>query len=233
MPKTVVAIRHLMFEDVGCFAPVLEASGYELRYADAGIDSLREPMIEQADVLIVLGGPIGAYQEREYPFLAEELALLDKRLERDLPTLGICLGAQLMARALGAEMRPGPRSEIGFAPLTLTEAGARSPLAAFLDAPVLHWHVDVFGLPAGTTRLASTEACTNQAFSRGPNILGTQFHPEGAGDAFERWLIGHAAQLVAEGEDVASLRQHYAALAPQIRTNAENFLRRWLSGLTG
>ena len=137
-----------------------------------------------------------------------------------------------MARALGARVVPGPRSEIGFAPLTLTDAGMRSPLAAFQGAPVLHWHGDVFGLPQGSERLASTEACHNQAFALGHNILGTQFHPEAGGDRFEQWLIGHAAQLAAEGEKVIALRNAHARLAPQLRTNAEAFIRSWLVGLT-
>lgn len=233
MPKLAAAIRHLLFEDLGCFAPVLEAAGYTLHYVDAGVDDLNTAAIEQADLLVVLGGPIGAYQEQEYPFLQTELALLDHRMRADRPTLGICLGAQLMTRALGAEVVPGPRPEIGFAPLTLTDAGMHSPIAAFQDAAVLHWHGDVFGLPDGAERLASTEACHNQAFSVGPNILGAQFHPEAAGDRFERWLIGHAAQLAAEGEHVPTLRSDHAQLAPQLRTNAEAFMRSWLARLTG
>jgi GMP synthase (glutamine-hydrolysing) len=104
--------------------------------------------------------------------------------------MGICLGAQLIARAAGARVYPSGVKEIGFAPITLTEAGCDSCLAAFADDPLtLHWHGDTFDLPEGATLLASTPGCRNQAFSLGPTVIGFQFHPEAGGPGFERWLI--------------------------------------------
>src|SRR5262249_57807158 len=123
-----------------------------------------------AEVLIVLGGPIGVYQEQDYPFLTDELRVLERRLAADLPTLGICLGAQLMARALGAKVYAGPRKEIGWSPLHLSAAGRRSCLAplAKRQAAVLHWHGDTFDLPAGATHLASTPDYPHPALACGP-----------------------------------------------------------------
>jgi GMP synthase (glutamine-hydrolysing) len=121
------------------------------------------------EVLIVLGGPIGIYQEREYPFLTTELGLLERRLAADLPTLGICLGGQLMARALGARVHPGPAKELGWSSLRLSAAGRQSCLAYLAKGAtaVLHWHDETCDVPAGATLLASTPHNDNQAFAWG------------------------------------------------------------------
>ncbi len=229
MSKSAVGLRHLAFEDLGHFAPVLSADGYDVRYCDVGLDTLAAAAA--ADLLIVLGGPIGVYEENKYPFLAGEIALLKARLAARRPTLGICLGAQLMARALGARVYPGPAKEIGFAPLTLTGAGRVSCLAGFEGKPVLHWHGDTFDLPAGATLLASTEICTQQAFAYGRNAIGFQFHPEAGAAGFERWLIGHTCELAAAGLSVPALRADYERLAPELAKPAQECLRRWLAQL--
>src|ERR1700744_6469717 len=117
--KQAVAIRHVHFEDLGTFGPVIEERGYGVRYVDAGLDDLGAVDATTPNLLVVLGGPIGAYEEDKYPFLTTELALIARRLESGRPILGLCLGAQLMARAMGAEVRPGPAKEIGWGPLIL------------------------------------------------------------------------------------------------------------------
>ena len=113
----VLAIRHIAFEDLGSFAPVLTKRGFDIDYVEAA-EGLHDVDGSTPALLIVLGGPIGAYEDASYPFLKNELRLLERRLAAGRPTLGICLGAQLMARALGARVYPGPRKEIGWAPLT-------------------------------------------------------------------------------------------------------------------
>jgi GMP synthase-like glutamine amidotransferase len=130
------------------------------------------------DLLVCLGGPIGAYEEAAYPFLRDELALIERRLAAARPTLGICLGAQLMARALGARIYPAPAKEIGWGEVRLSEAGQKGPLRHFAGVPVLHWHGDTFDLPKGAELLASTVLCANQAFAFGRYALAFQFHPE-------------------------------------------------------
>jgi GMP synthase (glutamine-hydrolysing) len=227
--KTAIAIRHVGFEDLGAFGPVLDAQGYRLRYLDVGIDRLADS--QHADLLIVLGGPIGAYEEDIYPFLSEEVEILRDRLARSKPTLGICLGAQLMARALGARVYAGPAKEIGFAPIALTVAGRASCLMPFNDSPVLHWHGDTFDLPEGATLLASTHICANQAFSYGPNALAIQFHPEAGGPGFERWLIGHAFELSVAKIDVTALREENASLSATLANRANECLGIWLKQL--
>ncbi|HVJ52045.1 MAG TPA: glutamine amidotransferase [Aliidongia sp.] len=230
--KTALAVRHVAFEDLGLLTPLLSARGYRAIYREAP-DGLSVAELLDADLLIVLGGPIGAYEEDDYPFLAAELRALERRLKEARPTLGICLGAQLMARALGASVYPGRRGkEIGWAPLALTDAGRDSNLAALgREVPVLHWHGDTFDLPKGSTRLASTSLYENQAFAIGSTALGLQFHLETPADRVERWLVGHAAEIAATpGATVAELRRgtKAAAVTQHIR---QACLDGWLAGL--
>src|SRR5262245_64429790 len=121
--RLALAIRHVACEDLGNLAQVLQQRGLLVRYIEAGVEDLVQLNPLAPGVLIVLGAPIGVYQEQDYPFLTDELRVLERRLAADLPTLRICLGAQLMARALGARVYAGPRKEIGWSPLHLSAPG--------------------------------------------------------------------------------------------------------------
>lgn len=230
--RTVQAFRHVGFEDLGSFEAPLRAAGYEPRYVEmatcdpASLDPLAP------DLLVVLGGPIGVHDHEAYPVVSAERRLLEARLGADRPTLGICLGAQLMAAALGARVYPGPAKEVGWSALDLTEAGREHPLVALEGVPVLHWHGDTFDLPDGFERLASTPLCLNQAFARGPGVLGVQFHPEVTAARFEYWLIGHANELATAGIDPATLRDDARRYAKGLETAGAALLADWLAGLS-
>ncbi len=233
--KTCWAIRHVAFEDLGSFAPVLAGRGYEVRTFEAGVDDLASLDPAAADLLVVLGGPIGADEESLYPFLLDELRLVEARLKAGRPTLGICLGAQIMARTLGARVHPNPAGkEIGWSPLVLSAAGERSALAALDGCAVLHWHGDTFDLPEGAELLASTAVTPNQAFSWGAAALGLQFHVEAVGRDLERWFIGHALEIAkTPGIAVPSLRDATRFHAPALEARAAEVLERFLDASGG
>lgn len=227
--KTVIALRHLHFEDLGTLEPLLVARGYAVRYVDATTDDLHALDMAAADLLVVLGGPIGAFDDHIYPFIRDELAVVLQWLASRRPLLGICLGAQLIARALGASVASMGVKEIGFAPLTLTQDGEGSPLAALGQTPVLHWHGDHFGIPDGATRLAGTQTCANQAFSIGRNVLALQCHLEANPRQIERWLVGHACELAQAGIDARALRSEAQALQSGLPQVARAVFTAWLN----
>jgi GMP synthase (glutamine-hydrolysing) len=220
-------VRHVAFEDLGTFGHVLSSTGFDVSVMDAGVDELFEPIVH-SDLVVVLGGPIGVYEEERYPFLSDERRALAQRLRAGLPTLGICLGAQLMAAALGARVYPGGHKEIGWAPVELTPAGKASCLGKLESQAVLHWHGDTFELPEGSERLASTHLYSNQAFAIGSNVLALQFHPEIDGRRFEQWLIGHAGELSAAGIDVARFRTQVKQGGGALRSASASMLGHWL-----
>jgi len=230
---TVVAIRHVAFEDLGTLAPVLSLRGATVRYLEAGIDDLTRIDAREPDLLVVLGGPIGAYEDAAYPFINDEIRMIERRLESALPTLGFCLGAQMMARALGARVYPGPAKEIGWSPLTLTEAGRASPLSHLAGdkTSMLHWHGDTFDLPKDATLLASTGLCRHQAFSWGQAALGFQCHPEAKAAELERWFIGHACEIAGAGLSVPRLRQDTAHFGPLLETQGAKCFADWLEAV--
>ncbi len=229
--KTCLALQHVAFEDLGLLEPLLTARGFEIQYMDMAIADLsqRDPLAP--DLLVVLGGPLGAYEDDLYPFLKAEIEFIRRRLDQKLPTLGVCFGSQLMARALGARVYKGAAKEIGWK--TLNAVGNGGCLAPVLEAdlPVLHWHGDTFDLPDGAELLASTELYPNQAFAVGSHALALQFHLEVDGGRIEQWLVGHACEIsITEGVSVPNLRADTERSAPALTSAAEQVFGKWLDG---
>lgn len=230
--RTALALRHVMFEDAGLIGPVLAARGIGLDYVEAPASDLTQLDVLAPDLLVILGGPIGVYEEEDYPWLKQETALIRARLDARKPTLGICLGAQLMARALGARVYPGPAKEIGWAPVTLTDEGRVSPLSHLEheNVFVLHWHGDTFDLPQGAVRLAFTQVTPNQAFAIGRHALALQFHLEAVGRDLERWFVGHTVEINATpGTSVQKLRADTERHSPALARAGRRVLEAWLA----
>ena len=227
--RNAVAIRHVAFEDAGTLAGVLKDRGVALRYLEAGVDDLNPA--KDADLLVVLGGPIGIYEVGRYPFLKHELSAIEAAVNKGMPVIGICLGCQALAAVLAARVYPNREKELGWEAVTLTEAGMASPLAAIDGARVLHWHGDTFDLPLGATRLASTSIAPNQAFAFGPKILGLQFHLELLERDLEKWLIGHTVELAKSKIDLAKLRADTARYAPAANAASQRLFNDWLDAL--
>ncbi|TDP63775.1 glutamine amidotransferase [Roseateles toxinivorans] len=224
-----LVIRHLAFEDLGVFAPVLTERGYEIAYRQAGVHPLSQEEWLAADLGVVLGGPIGVYEQDRYPWLTQEMRRVGQRLRAGKPTLGICLGAQIIAAALGARVYPGKAKEIGWAPVSLTPEGQASPLRHLAGVPVLHWHGDTFDLPAGARLLAGTAITQHQAFAITDQALALQFHPEVDASAIECWLIGHTAELSQAGVDVVALREASQRHGAAAALAGAALLRDWLA----
>lgn len=227
-----LVLSHVPFEDLGSLEPVLVQRGFAIQSVDAATAQFPLAQTDEADLVVVLGGPIGVYDADAYPFLAGEIECIRQRLKDDRPMLGICLGAQLMAAALGARVYPGPRgAEIGWAPITFSGSGDPPQWLAPLVADgltVFHWHGDTFDLPAGAESLARSERYEQQAFTVGQHSLALQFHPEVTAHGLERWYVGHAAELSTRKMSVQELRAAGMRHAPALKLAAKLFWNSWL-----
>lgn len=229
--KTALALRHVDFEDLGTLAEVLEQRGYRIRYADPLREDLPALRQEEPDLLIVLGGPMSATDVAGYPFLGVEAQWLRDRRAAGLPSIGICLGAQVMAVAAGGDVAPMGLKEIGMGTVSITPAGQGTLLRMLADAPVLHWHGDAISLPAGEVSLASTGPCAVQAFELSGHQLGLQFHLEADLDRIAEWTTGHAGEVAEAGLDGKAIASAANAKAGEMKAASEAFFSRWLDGL--
>ena len=230
--KIVNVIRHLAFEDLASFTALFQAKNININYIEAGYDDLSQINVLSDELLIVLGGPVSVNDGAMFPFLEVEIDLLKRRIAADKPTLGICLGAQLIASALGANVYPGRVKEIGWQELMLTELGEQSALRYLSGehCSMLHWHGETFDLPEGAVLLASTENCLNQAFSFRNNILALQFHPEVTQHGMEKWFIGHIGEIMqTEGVSVEQLRRDTHLYANRLEIQGELFFNSWFN----
>lgn len=230
---TIYAIRHLAFEDLGLLQPLLTERGATIAYGDAW--AIDRDAARAADLLVILGGPISTNDTTAYPFLETEIALAGERLETGRPLLGICLGAQIIARAVGGTVEPAPTPEIGWAPVRLTAAGQASVLRHLEGVSVLHWHGENCDVP-GLASLAETKACPVQACQPTASALALQFHAEAGGNGIEPWLVGHCHEIGATpGISVADLRRDTAHHGPRLQDAARAMFGEWLDnvGLRG
>lgn len=158
------------------------------------------PNLDELDFLVVMGGPMGVYDEGKHPWLIAEKTFIRQCIEAGKPVLGICLGAQLMASAMGAPVVPNSQQEIGWFDLEMTETGKKTLLMEgfSVEMPVFHWHGDTFGIPSGAKHLLKSEACVNQAFLVGQRALGLQFHLEMTPTALQGMIRNCGDELLSD-----------------------------------
>jgi len=227
----VVVFQHLACEHPGIWREFLRQDGADVRTVelDAG-DAI--PSLDESDALLVFGGPMNVDEHHRFPWLAPETAAIRDAALGGLPVFGVCLGAQLLARALGARVTKNPEPEVGLLPVQLTNAGASDRLFAGWprQAPVVQWHSDTFALPAGATLLATSPACRHQAFRYGSRAYGLQFHPEVTADMVAEWAdVPEYADAMRqmrgapEGGPFARVPAEAATLASRARRLYDNF----------
>jgi len=190
MPKLLV-FQHVASEPLGHLDPLLRASGFRIRYVNFGREPAAQPDIRRYDGLVVLGGPMNVDQADRFPHLRTELDAIREAVTADKPVLGICLGGQLLAEAMGGHVRPNPVPEIGWYRLhTRPHAHADRLFRHFERTPryVFQWHAYAFEPPPGAVPLAWTRSCRQQAYRLGDHAWGLQFHLEADAALIERWL---------------------------------------------
>jgi GMP synthase (glutamine-hydrolysing) len=226
-----LAIRHVPHEHLGTLSAVLEQAGMTYQYRDVFRGDSVPQELSGLRGLIVMGGPMGVYEGDRYPFLRSEQDLIRKAADSGVPVLGICLGAQLVAAALGARVYPGPRKEIGWYEVERVETS--DPVMSTLPASFMafHWHGDTFDLPEGATRLARSALYENQAFRWGRNVYALQFHFEVNAAMVSEWLAdpGCQTELASVSATAAdAVRQQAAQWAESLETLSAPVLRRFL-----
>lgn len=197
--KPVLVVQQIACEGPGVFGDIMDGLGVRFHVANMERgDSL--PSISNCRALIVMGGPMSVYDEKDYPFLIAEDTIIKAAVRTGVPFLGVCLGGQLLAKALRARVRRNRVKEIGFHEVALTERGMRDPLFSGLGdkLSVFQWHGDTFAIPRGGLRLATASSCANQAFRYGPNAYGLQFHIEVTVDMIREWARCYRHELEAE-----------------------------------
>ncbi|HYZ89752.1 MAG TPA: type 1 glutamine amidotransferase [Myxococcales bacterium] len=224
--KRVLVVQHEPFEGPGTLAEALGGCDLCLArtYANEPV-----PGALDGDGLLVLGGGMGVYEADRYPHLRDEMRLLRNAVRAGRPVLGICLGSQLLAAALGGEVAKAPRKEIGWFGVELLP-GSRDD-ALFSAAPTsftaFHWHGDAFTLPEGAVPLARSAQTPLQAFRAGPSAWGVQFHLETDAQVLEAMLGSGEAELSAAAVDAAAIRARAPSELPRLRRLALDVFSRW------
>jgi GMP synthase (glutamine-hydrolysing) len=230
--KRALIVRHVPYEGAAGYLQPIEAAGFAIERLDVCCPTFEGADFCAPDLLVMMGGPMGVYEQDDHPWIPAQLHKLRQRIDAGSPTLGVCLGSQMIAGALGAHVYRGQTFELGFAPVALNDAGRNSPLRHLEGVKVLHWHGDTFDLPQDVELLASTDQYSHQGFRRGTNLLALQFHAEmGEDPRFEAWmdhLSPHDPDAVVRD---ARLRADHQVYGPLAVAAGRQMIAEWLAGL--
>ena len=235
MPRPkILVFQHVPYEPLGTLDPLLRDAGFRIRYVNFGREPKSRPRLDRYEALIVLGGPMNSDQIDTYPNLITEVEVIREAVDRDMSVLGICLGAQLLAKALGGAVSRNAVREIGWHDVELTDAGISDPvLSTFARRQeVFQWHEDGITLPPGAVHLAASDASPVQAFRYGEHAYGFQFHLEASRPLIERWLTvpDHEAVLAEESErvDIAAIRDRIDSSVSSLEALSRATFSRWI-----
>jgi GMP synthase (glutamine-hydrolysing) len=230
MNQTVLILRHMLQEPAGTLETALTDAGLTFQYIDLFESVPRDLPLMQSVGLVALGGAMNVDDVEQYPFLAREIGWLQAAMEQHIPVIGICLGAQLLAKSLGARVYPNRHKEIGWYPLEFGPRAAVDPLFLSSGVPrVFQWHGDTFDLPVGAVPLARSALCTNQAFREGTRAWGLQFHIEMTAEMIEDWVSKgeQSGELAQANIDPQAIREQTPNLLPGLQAMASQVFGRF------
>jgi GMP synthase (glutamine-hydrolysing) len=230
---SVTLLQHIHCETPGIISDCLQSAGIDMRFVRT---FERNPIPSNLDTqagLIVMGGPMSVYDHDQFPFLLEEQRLIEEALKDDKPVLGVCLGSQLLAATLGAEVKSGAQKEIGWHRVTLTEYAATDALWKELPArfTAYHWHGDVYDLPQGAVSLASSELTPCQGFRYGANAYGFLFHMEVTEKIIKNMVAEFQDELEEQRITAGSIIQKTRDYLSELQTVGSKVFRRWAKSL--
>lgn len=229
--KRVLIFQHAACEGPGLIGQGIEASGGVLNLARTFSGHIIPEEMGDASGLVVMGGPMGVYEQERYPFIGDELRLIEDALRRSKPVLGVCLGSQLLASVLGSQVRKGTKKEIGWHAVTLSTAAQQDPAWRGLPSEFMacHWHGDIFDLPAGATGLASSALTACQAFRYDASAYGFLFHMEMTPEILLCMTRAFKGELEEEGLDGESILRASARFLPPLSALGQKVFLRWAS----
>ncbi len=227
--KRVLFVQHGAVDKPGLLAEVMADAGVEIGVAHPYDGTALPRDLRDFSGLALGGGGQSAWEVEAHPYLEREAELVREAVRAGKPVLGLCLGGQIMARALGAQVRRAAKKEIGFFPVTLAEAAESDPLAGLFPRTfgAAHWHGDIFELPTGAVGLASTNMTRHQLFRFGERCYGFQFHPEMTPTLFKELVRDEEEWFRTEGLDADALVQEAAEVLPTLEPSARAFFRAW------